>query len=806
MNKRTNIFLILCMLLSGGYGQIKPQQSSIAEERIHVNASSATVLQWFRWIEKEKGLTLSYNPSQIDLNKVCRIEHSQEMTIEELIEEILKGYRIRTTSLASDKLLIQVVRPETFCLSGTVSESGSDERLYGAAILLENNSDGKKYTLSDENGIFRFLIPEGHYKMSISYMGYQPYERSIYISRDCRLFPKLKPLLFELDEVTVKSHKQGDELDELTPASLLSFSGNDLFSQIWILPGVTGTPSGDNFQVNGGSNDENLLLLDGVPIYHPGHLNNLFPIFNGDAVKSIILHKGYFPARFEGRLSSITEVRLKEGNKQEHVHTISLDMPSASVVLEGPIVKQKLSYLVAVRRSWLDLFDELLSEENRMNHSSFDYNAKLTYTITPTQSLEAFAYGAWDEYHIPDDNDNRFSLLRWRNESYQLRYSGFKGKLSYTAAAYHTSHSNRVHAAALGYDEDRYIESGISSTNVSAEFSYSADALYSARWGGKYTYDDYELTDGEDQLSVRHEPVNQFALFYDNHLRLTNDLTAQVGVNFVGYLPKKSKSYYSIQPRFSLRYAPTESDLLYLSFSRMEQFYHYLRFGSVALPTDFRMPSINGYKPRSSDHYETGWKHYQKNGQLELSAYYKTRKNLIALHPDIFYSETGWQQYIMVGNGNSYGVKFYFQHHWKHWMLQMSYTYARSLERFDEFSERGNLPSVFDIPHQWNGAVSYKLGTRSTFSVGGLIHSGKIIDMDDWEPVDAANFRKLRRPLNYRVDIGYSYRREFQKSLLFFRCGLYNVIGNPTEEDLLNFYSVSWGNGCLPYGSISFKF
>ena len=102
-------------------------------------------------------------------------------------------------------------------------------------------------------------------------------------------------------------------------------------------------------------------------------------------------------------------------------------------------------------------------------------------------------------------------------ERKQLRYSGFKGKLSYTAAAYHTSHSNRVHAAALGYDEDRYIESGISSTNVSAEFSYSADALYSARWGGKYTYDDYELTDGEDQLSVRHEPVNQFALFYDNH-------------------------------------------------------------------------------------------------------------------------------------------------------------------------------------------------------------------------------------------------------------------------------------------------
>lgn len=204
MNKRTSIFLILCILVSGGYGQIQPQQNTIAEERIHVNASSATVLQWFRWIEREKRITLSYNPSQINLNKIRRIEHPRDMTVEELLEEILKGYRIRTISPATDKLLIHIVRPETFCLSGTVSETGSDERLYGAAILLENSSDGKRYTLSDENGTFRFLIPEGHYKMSINYMGYQPYEQSIYIGRDCRLFPKLNPLFFELDEVTVK--------------------------------------------------------------------------------------------------------------------------------------------------------------------------------------------------------------------------------------------------------------------------------------------------------------------------------------------------------------------------------------------------------------------------------------------------------------------------------------------------------------------------------------------------------------------------------------------------------------------------
>jgi hypothetical protein len=803
---RTAIFIGLFLLTLSGYGQNASHQRTVAEERVHVTPSSATVLQWFQWIEKKKHITLSYNSSQIDLSRTCRIKREQDMSVSELLEKILEGYQFRTTLLSDDKLLIQIIRQEIYCLSGTVTESGSGERLYGAAVTLENQSAEIKYTLSDENGIFRLLVPEGHYKMKISYMGYQPYERSLYIRRDSKVFPQMSPLLFELEEVTVKSHKQGDELDALTPASLLSFSGNDLFSQIWILPGVTGTPSGDNFQVNGGSNDENLLLLDGVPVYHPGHLNTLFPVFNGDAVKSMVLHKGYFPARFEGRLSSITEIKLKEGNKQEHVQTVSLDMPAASVVLEGPIIKQKLSYLIGVRRSWLDLFDELLSEENRMNHSSADYNAKLTYAITPSQTLEAFAYGAKDEYHVPTEEKERLSLLRWNNESYQLRYSGFKGRLGYAASVYYTSYSNRVHAAALGYDEDRYIQSGINSTNVSTEFNYSSDAMYNARWGVKYSYDRYELTNDDNEASVRLEPISQFSLFYDNHLRINDNLTVQVGVNFIGYIPRKSRSYYSIQPRFLLQYSPSKKDMLYLCFSKMEQFYHYLRFGSVALPTDFRMPSIDGYKPRSADHYEAGWKHYFDNGQLELSAYYKTRRNIIALHPDAFYSDAEWKTFIMTGSGYSYSARLYFQKYWKHWMVQFSYTYARSMERFNEFRDRGDLPSLFDIPHQWTGAVSYKLNTRSSFSLGGLVNSGKIIDMNDWEAIEASDFRKLRRPLNYRIDVGYTYKRDFGNRLLLFRCGLYNVVGNPTEEELLNFYSVSWGNGCLPYGGISFRF
>ena len=150
--------------------------------------------------------------------------------------------------------------------------------------------------------------------------------------------------------------------------------------------------AGSNLQVDGGSNDENLFLLDGVPVFHPGHLNSLLPIFNGDAVKNVVFHKGFFSTRFEGRLSSVTEVNLKDGNKNEFVNTLSLDMPAASVTLEGPIVKDKLSYMVGARRSWLDFFDNMRSEDDRLNHSAYDYNAKLSYSISPQTSLSAMAY------------------------------------------------------------------------------------------------------------------------------------------------------------------------------------------------------------------------------------------------------------------------------------------------------------------------------------------------------------------------------------------------------------------------------
>ncbi len=638
-----------------------------------MTASSATVLQWFGYIERQLDLTLSYNPSLIDLHKTCRISASGQMTVSQLLALVLEGYRFRTTFIPPRKLAIQIHRPQTYCLSGSVAEEGSGERLYGAVVVLDDGKEGKWHALTDADGRFRLYLPEGYYRMNISYMGYQPYTQPVRVDRDRTLRPALTPQLFEIAEVTVKSYKNGGELGELTPSNLLSFSGNDLFSQIWILPGVTGLPTGCNFQVDGGSSDENQLLLDGVPVYHPGHINSLLPVFNGDAVRSMVFHKGFFPTRLEGRLSSVTEVNLKEGNLQEHVRTLTLDMPAAGITLEGPILKDKLSYLVSARRSWLDFFDNLLSEDSRMNHSTYDYNAKLSYHLSPSSTLR---------------------------------------------------------------------------------------------------------------------------------------LMAQVGVHFVGYLPRHHRSYYSIQPRFSLKYQPAEKELLYLHFSRMEQFYHNLRFDYLSLPTDFRMPSIDGFRPRSSEHYEVGWKHFLENGQLDVSAYYKTRRHVVALSPDTSIEDARRDQYIMTGNGDSYGAKAYFYNTWKRWTLQLSYAYTRSREWFPRLEDRGKLPSLYDIPHQLGAALSCQIGRHSSLSLGGTVRSGRIIELDEFlDPLPANRFRTERERTRYRLDAGYSFRKDVgADKLLLLRLGLYNIVGNPSEEEVLSYYSVHWYGNCLPYASVSFKF
>ena len=807
------LYLLLLIIIaqvstsSEVYSQTRQSEHMVAEETLNISASSATILRWFEIIEKECGIVLSYNPAMIDLDKKVNPGINGTTTVGTLLRAVLKDYDVNISSMPPRKLIIQATKKKTVCISGTVYEDGSNERLYGAIVRIDRNNNDRQIAQTDAGGLFRIYAPQGNYKIIVSYIGYKPDTLQVNADKDRFLSVPLKPLAFEIEGPTIEKNKEENELCELAASNMLSFSKNDLFAQIWILPGVISSPAGNNLQADGGSTDENLFLLDGVPVFHHGHFNSLMPMFNGDAIKNIVFHKGFFSTRFEGKLSSVTEVNLKDGNKNEYVNTLSLDMPAASVTMEGPIVKNKLSYMISARRSWLDFFDNMRKEEDRLNHATYDYNAKLSYDISKRSSLSLMAYGARDDYRMPTNSDERKSVLRWDNQIYQLSYRTMLGKLENSTSLFYSEHVNRARLDMFGLDDEGYIHSGIKSLNASTEFSYSADNIYKVRWGAKYSFDTYDLAAFGDNLRPRHELISQVSVFYDNRIRVTQRMSIQAGVHGIGYFPHGNKYYYSIQPRFSLRYFPWNDDMIYLNFSRMEQFYHCLRLSYLDMPTDFRMPSIDGYKPRTSEHYEAGWKHFMDGGLVEISLYYKTRHNLMAFRPDAFVEDNNWNQYIMTGDGDSFGIRLYMNKTWKRWLLQLSYSYSRSREWFDILKERGKMPSLYDVPHQVGAALSYRLNKHSLVSVGGMAHSGKVIDYDfEFADNSEDTFRTTREPMNYRVDVGYTFEKSFGKRLLSLRCGLYNVIGRPSEEDLQSFYSISLKGNCLPYGSISFRF
>lgn len=806
MNRTWRLLLLFLFCLTPVCLTAQKTEHSIAQTQLSVTARCATLAQWIEEIEKQTGITLSYNSSLLNINKLHTLTHKKDISIAQLLSLLLRDYNYELIELGENKLVISV--QQQICISGNIIENESHERLFGAIVSFEDSEGKKTYAMSDEHGLFKISLPQGKYNMCVRYMGYTPYVQTINLVHEQFLRIYLEPLMFEIAEVTVKSMRPGDVLDEYSASNLLSLSSNNLFSQLWILPGITGIPSAEDFTVDGGSTDENQILLDGVPIIHPGHMNHQFAIFNGDAIKSIVFHKGFFPTKLAGRLSSVTEINLKDGNKQEHHQRLNLDMPSASIMAEGPIVKHKLSYMLSARRSWLDLFDDLLSEEQRMNHATYDYNAKFSFYPSDKTSISALVYGSMDDFRLPDEYNTKHSIASWNNQIYKLSsHTVLNNRFSCATSLHYTSYTNQSIFGNDDNEDSKPLKTGITCLNAATELNYKAENIYNARLGLSYVRQHYCLSSLSPEHKQIHEPIQQFSVFYNNNIQIRSNLHAQIGVHFVGYLPKHSTKYYSIQPRLAISFMPKKEDMIFLCFSKMEQFYHYIRLEELTLPTDFRMPSIKGYKPRTSEHYEVGWKHFFRKSYFSISAYYKTRRNLLALRPELILGEEDWSNFLLVGNGESCGIKLYTYGDWKKWMLQASYTLSRSREWFAQYKHMGKVPSLYDVPHQLGCALTYRFNNSSSLSLGGRLHSGKVIDQfDSQEGKLGKGFRTGREKPSYRIDLGYAYKKDFRRSLLLLRMGLYNIIGNPTEEETLSLYSINLQRNCIPYGSISLRF
>jgi len=820
------------------------EPGNILAQPLKTEIRKAKIIEWFRLIENE-GIVLSYNPAQINTDREVVLRRPVEK-VEDLLQQLIDSKLMRMT-LKGNKIIFSELPPRK-TISGYIREKGSGETLIGAYIMVNNKFLG---CTSNEYGFFCLSLPQGEYALTVRHLGYIQKEIAVNLADDQWVEVGLEPQAVRVGDVVVKADKTRGIKNLHSDIALSpdgykpSFMGNDdIFSRMQFVPGVIGRESGASvLQVRGGNNDQNLILLDGIPVYNYSHFTDLLSIFNSDALKNVNLHKGLFPSKYEGRLASVVDIRMRDGDQQNFHASATVDLLTTSLLVEGPIKKDESSFLFSARRSWIDLLSRQTIIDDMINFSLYDINLKLNYKIGQNDHIYLSGYIGADTFRNSKQLDENESEFRWSNELVALRWNHlFSSRLFKNTALSYSRYRNAAKPEMIGFEPGADITSQISDLSLSTDLEYYTNDIYTLRFGAKTSLNNYTNTylpplfDKGRNSFFRNNSSVHLSAYFENNVKMSPSLEMQLGLHYLHYITE-GQNYDSFQPRIVLSYKMDGRFNLFAGFSRMAQFYHQISFPKLTMPYEFRCPSSKDIKPGLSGIYELGCKHtfQEEKGSIALSLFHSERENILSYRPqqDILNQVIApdWNDRVIAGTGRSQGVELSFLRKFKGGELQSAYTLSKSKERYAMVNQGLYANSDYDRPHVFKSSVSLQASHSSTVSLTLNLQSGMLVNYPVYaiptpdqglgnvrpdNPADyvAIAYNEYRLPFSYRMDLGYTYTRKSKKSGRegIFRCGLYNLVGKnstveyriDTADSKVKIEAMSLRN-FLPYLSFTYK-
>jgi outer membrane receptor for ferrienterochelin and colicin len=586
---------------------------------------------------------------------------------------------IRPFSLVLAVLLLPAFTliAQNFTLSGYVRDASNGESLIGATVYLADSQTG---TTTNTYGFYSISIPPGNKIVRFSYTGYNQHEIDFFLAADTVISIELEPVI-KLREVQVtathaNSSAQSSRMSTMEmPVSkikeLPNFLGEaDVLKVIQLLPGVqAGNEGTGGFYVRGGGADQNLLLLDGVPVYNANHLFGFFSVFNPDAINHIELVKGGFPARYGGRLSSVLDIRMKEGNMKEFNAAGSVGILASRLTIEAPIKKDKTSFILSGRRFYLDyllqpLFQISAGDRNQKSGYYFaDINAKINHIISPRDRIFLSVYSGSDKFY-QNRNPLQYlyegviyeksgkSHLGWGNITSAMRWTRqFNGKLFGSSTLTYSNYNFYVNQDLKDFSieadqilttrtKQEYL-SGIKDLSARYDIDYIPGTNHYIKAGGGFT--SYVFSPGASVTSsllgdipqegenIGHDdvPASSAFVYVEDDMEISQALKVNAGLRASFFAPT-GKNYFSLEPRVSLRYLLTDNFSLKASYARMTQHIHLLTNSNIGLPTDLWVPATRNVPVMNSTQYATGAT-WSLSGmyQVSLETYYKHMNNVI---------------------------------------------------------------------------------------------------------------------------------------------------------------------------------
>ncbi len=695
-------------------------------------------------------------------------------------------------------------------ISGYITDSLSGEALPGAHLQLEQTSVG---TASNAYGFYSLGLPKGFSnRLKVSAVGYLP----VWISIGSRLGSysfALTPISYSLSEVTVSSTAiepmdKGNQL-VIKPLQIASFprllSEADPLKYLQSLPGIKmGREGSAGLYVRGGTPDQNLMVLDGVPIYNANHLFGYLSVFNLEAINNIEVYKNGIPARYEGRLSSVIDISMKEGNLKKAQQSFSLSPVSGSLLVEGPIKKDTSSYMLTLRRTWLD---GLLSLSQAGTGKSrgfnfFDLNAKFRHKINDKNSFYLSAYSSRDKFH------DRFSQSASDKSLYSFNWSN----LTMLGRWNHVVSSNAFLNTSLFYSSYRYaqkdeyrsgqaretrqVNSSIKEVNLSTTLDYSLSASHQLNAGLVLSMKTFrpeliQLTSagGGATTPGGRIPSGNLAFFAEDHIRISPRLEADLGLRASYYLVSAERPRLYLQPRAKLSYHPADNLSLQASYDHIAQHLHLLTNTTLGQPTDLWLPATSKAPTELSDQYTVSAIRSFPFFTLSLSGYYKRMQNVIEYEQGatlLYGINEGWEEKIELGKGSSRGVELLLTKTAGRLTGHLGYSLSKTERQFTGLNNGLPFPFKYDRRHDGSLLLSYSLKNKGKLSAYFTYNTGSALTLpvgkvagelppawaylNDEQVVERMRQRDLiiernnaRMPDYHRLDLSYSHSKEKKK-------------------------------------------
>ncbi|OEK04789.1 TonB-dependent receptor [Roseivirga misakiensis] len=715
---------------------------------------------------------------------------------------------------------------DKFTLNGYVRDASSGEELIGVTVLIKETGGGVN---TNAYGFYSITLPEGNYTIEYRYIGFQRKSEKVQLNKDVSLNINLEEETVELSEVVVTAEREDANvtniqmsrnevnIEQLKKLPAL-FGEPDVIKTIQMLPGVVSAGEGtSSFFVRGGSADQNLILIDEAPVYDPSHLFGLFSVFNADVIKDSELYKGGIPSRFGGRLSSILEVRTKDGNNKEFGGEAGIGLLASSVMLEGPIKKEESSFIVSARRSYVDLALRAANQKNLVYF--YDVNAKVNWRANNKNRFFLALYSGRDDFNFDGnfgfDWGNRTATFRWNHLFNDRLFSN----TSFIASSFDYGLGSTEQSDGFQWD------SNLQEYSLKQDLNYFFNPKLTLDFGYHLTYRKFapgKIVPSEESIFKETELQEEFALDHAAYFGLQHQISEKltfeygarlsifqnIGENTVyTYFDKLDnvnpiridsvkygsfeniKTYVNLEPRFSARLLLNNNSSLKASYNRMVQNTHLISSGTVPLPFNTWAPSSTYLKPQTADQVAIGYfKNFGGNAyEFSVESFYKDIQNVtdFADNAQIFFNQDLSTEFRQ-GTSEAYGLELMLQKNKGKLTGFVAYTLSRVTRNVEGVNLNRTFVANHDRRHNLNVIGTYDFSDKWTFGGSFTYGTGRPItlpsgsyEFSDGQIADVITERNgFRLPNFHRVDLSATLvpqknkDRKYETSWVF---SLYNV-------------------------------